>query len=137
MKTIAELELLQFLQQIGAGDASCLVIDSRTPDWVEKGTIPGSVNIPWDTLDIGKSDPTAVQEILEQRLSVQRQGGFWNFDGAKTLVMFCNGAWCGQSPTNIKGLLRLGYPAHKLFWYRGGMQDWEDLGLTTAQPVNK
>jgi rhodanese-related sulfurtransferase len=136
VKTIAELELLQFLKQIGAGDASCLVIDSRTPDWVEKGTIPGSVNIPWDTLDIGKSDPTAVQEILEQRLSVQWQGGFWNFDGAKTLVMFCNGAWCGQSPTNIKGLLRLGYPAHKLFWYRGGMQDWENLGLTTARPVN-
>lgn len=135
--TIAELELLQFLKQIGAGDASCLVIDSRTPDWVEKGTIPGSVNIPWDTLDIRKSDPRVVQEILEQRLSVQRQGGFWNFDGAKTLVMFCNGAWCGQSPTNIKGLLRLGFPAHKLFWYRGGMQDWETLGLTTAQPVNK
>ena len=137
VKTIAELELLQFLQQIGAGDASCLVIDSRTPDWVEKGTIPGSVNIPWDTLDIGKSDPTAVQEILEQRLSVQRQGGFWNFDGAKTLVMFCNGAWCGQSPTNIKGLLRLGYPAHKLFWYRGGMQDWENLGLTTVKPESE
>lgn len=135
--TIAELELLQFLQQIGAGDASCLVIDSRTPDWVDKGTIPGSVNIPWDTLDVGKADPTAVQDILEQRLSVQRQGGFWTFDDAKTLVMFCNGAWCGQSPTNIKGLLRLGYPAHKLFWYRGGMQDWEGLGLTTAQSVNK
>lgn len=137
VKTIAELELLQFLKQMGAGDVSCLVIDSRTPDWAEKGTIPGSVNIPWDTLDIGKSGPTAVQEILEQRLGVQRESGFWNFDGAKTLVMFCNGAWCGQSPTNIKGLLRLGYPAHKLFWYRGGMQDWENLGLTIAQPVNK
>ena len=128
--TIAELEVLQFLKHIGAGDASCLVVDSRTPDWVEKGTIPGSVNIPWDTLDIGKSDPTAVRDILEQQLSVQRQGGFWNFDDAKTLVLFCNGAWCGQSPTNIKGLLTIGYPAHKRFWYRGGMQDWEDLGAS-------
>jgi rhodanese-related sulfurtransferase len=137
VKTIAELEVLHFLQQINAGDASTMVIDSRTPDWVEKGTIPGSVNIPWDKLDLGKSDPAAVQDILEKQLSVQRQDGLWNFDSAKTLVMFCNGAWCGQSPTNIQALLKIGYPAHKLFWYRGGMQDWENLGLTTAQPVNK
>ena len=137
VKTIAELEVLHFLQQINAGDASTMVIDSRTPDWVEKGTIPGSVNISWDKLDLGKSDPAAVQDILEKQLSVQRQDGLWNFDSAKTLVMFCNGAWCGQSPTNIQALLKIGYPAHKLFWYRGGMQDWESLGLTTAQPVNK
>jgi hypothetical protein len=46
VKTIAELEVLHFLQQINAGDESSMVIDSRTPDWVEKGTIPGAVNIP-------------------------------------------------------------------------------------------
>jgi hypothetical protein len=75
-----------------------------------------------------------VQDILERHLNVQRQDGDWHFDGAKTLVMFCNGPWCGQSSTNIKGLLRLGYPAQKILWYRGGMQDWECLGLTTVQP---
>ncbi len=37
----------------------------------------------------------------------------------------------------IKGLLKIGYPAHKLFWYRGGMQDWENLGLTTIKPVSR
>ena len=137
VKTIAELEVLHFLRQINAGDLSAMVIDSRTPDWVEKGTIPGAVNIPWDKLDIGKSEPAAVQDILVQQLSVRRQDGLWHFDNAKTLVMFCNGAWCGQSPTNIKALLKIGYPAHKLFWYRGGMQDWESLGLTTVQPVDK
>jgi len=88
VKTIAELEVLHFLQQINAGDAFSMVIDSRTSDWVEKETIPGSVNIPWDKLDVGKSDPDAVQDLLEKQLSVQRQDGVWNFDGAKTLVMF-------------------------------------------------
>jgi hypothetical protein len=29
-------------------------------------------------------------------------------------------------------LLKFGYPPHKLKWYRGGMQDWEILGLTTV-----
>ncbi|MEK6592307.1 MAG: rhodanese-like domain-containing protein [Pseudomonadota bacterium] len=135
VKTIAELEVLHFLGKISDGDASLMVIDSRTPAWVEKGVIPGTVNIPWDTLNIGKSDPAAVQEILENQLGAERQGGeSWNFDKAKTLVLYCNGSWCGQSPTTIRGLLKIGYPAHKLLWYRGGMQDWESLGLTTLKP---
>jgi len=133
VKTVAELEVLHFLKKISDGDSSLMVIDSRTSAWVEKGIIPGTVNIPWDTLDIGKSDPAIVQEILENQLGAKRRDGFWNFDNAKTLVMFCNGPWCGQSSTTIKGLLKIGYPAHKIFWYRGGMQDWESLGLTTLK----
>ena len=137
VKTVAELEVLHFLKAISDGDASVLVIDSRTPAWVEKGIIPGTVNIPWDSLDIGKSDPSAVQDILEKQLGVKRLGAAWNFDMARTLVLFCNGSWCGQSPTTIKGLLKIGYPAHKILWYRGGMQDWESLGLTTLRPAGK
>src|ERR1035437_4275812 len=137
VKTIGELEVLHFLKKICDGDASMMVIDSRTPAWVEKGIIPGTVNIPWDTLNIGKSDPAAVQEILENQLNVKREDGFWNFNSAKTLVMFCNGPWCGQSSTTIEDLLKIGYPAHKILWYRGGMQDWESLGLTTLKPLGK
>jgi rhodanese-related sulfurtransferase len=137
VKTVAELEVLHFLRKISDGDTSALVIDSRTPAWVEKGIIPGTVNIPWDTLNIGTSEPAAVQDILENQLGAKQRDGFWNFDKVKTLVLFCNGSWCGQSPTTIKGLLKIGYPAHKLLWYRGGMQDWESLGLTTLKPSDK
>ncbi|MBN8762948.1 MAG: sulfurtransferase [Thiobacillus sp. 63-78] len=135
VETIGELETIQYLKKMSGGDKSILVIDSRTPDWVEKGTIPGAVNIPWDQLNIGHSDPITVQEILEKQFGVRNQDGFNMFDNAKTVVMFCNGPWCGQSPTNIRGLLKIGYPAHKIKWYRGGMQDWEALGLTTVKPV--
>ncbi len=134
VETIAEMEVIHYLKKMSDGDSSILVIDSRTPDWVEKGTIPGAVNIPWDKLNIGKSDPITVQEILEKQLGVKSLDGFNMFDNAKTLVLFCNGAWCGQSPTNIKGLLKIGYPADKIKWYRGGMQDWNVLGLTTVKP---
>ena len=58
----------------------------------------------------------------------------FDFSDAKTLVLFCNGMWCGQSPNNIKNLLKFGYPADKLKWYRGGMQAWSILGLSTAKP---
>ncbi|NOT18276.1 MAG: rhodanese-like domain-containing protein [Sulfuriferula sp.] len=135
VETIGELEIIHYLKKMSDGDASIIVVDSRTPDWVEKGTIAGAVNIPWDKLNIGKSDPITVQDILEKQLGVKNQDGFYMFDNAKTVVMFCNGPWCGQSPTNIKGLLKIGYPANKIKWYRGGMQDWEILGLSTVKPA--
>ncbi|HSD96707.1 MAG TPA: hypothetical protein VLB06_06140 [Sulfuricaulis sp.] len=75
VNTIGELEVLQFLKKINDGDASIMVVDSRTPDWVKKGTIPGTVNIPWDKLDIGKSGSTAVEEVLEKQLGARMASG--------------------------------------------------------------
>jgi rhodanese-related sulfurtransferase len=134
VKTIGELEMIDYIKK-SQTDSNILIIDSRTPDWLERGTIPGSVNIPWDKLNIGKSDPFTVQDILTKVFGAVEHEGFWDFSNAKTLVLFCNGQWCGQSPTNIKGLLRIGYPASKLVWYRGGMQEWEIMGLTTVKPA--
>jgi rhodanese-related sulfurtransferase len=134
VKTIGELEMLDYIKK-SMTDPNILVIDSRTPDWLERGTIPGSINIPWDQINIGKSAPITVQEILTRQFGAVEREGFWDFSNAKTLVLFCNGQWCGQSPTNIKGLLRIGYPASKLVWYRGGMQEWEIMGLTTVKPA--
>jgi rhodanese-related sulfurtransferase len=133
VETIGEVEMLDYLAHMSAGDNSVLVVDSRTPDWVKKGTIPGSVNIPWTSLSLDEdADPTSIREIMEDRFGVNYQDGLWDYTNAKTLVMFCNGIWCGQSPNNILNLLKFGYPPHKIKWYRGGMQDWEILGLTTV-----
>jgi rhodanese-related sulfurtransferase len=134
VETIAEVEMLDYLSKMSAGDASILVIDSRTPDWVKKGTIPGAVNIPWTALNPAKgADPISIGEIMVDKFGVKELEGLWDYSGAKTLVLFCNGMWCGQSPNNIKNLLKFGYPADKIKWYRGGMQDWEILGLSTIK----
>jgi rhodanese-related sulfurtransferase len=133
IETIGEIEVIDYLQKMAAGDNTILVVDSRTPDWVKKGTIPGARNIPWTKLNPAKgADPISIMEIMEKEFGVTESEGLLNFENAKTLVMFCNGMWCGQSPNNIKNLLKFGYPAHKLKWYRGGMQDWEILGLSTV-----
>ncbi len=138
VETIAELEVLDYLKRMSDGDDSIVVVDSRTPAWVAKGTIPGSINIPWTSLNPAKgADPISIGEILEGRFNAQNLEGLWDYRNARTLVMFCNGMWCGQSPNNIKNLLRFGYPAHKIKWYRGGMQNWEILGLTTAKPISE
>ena len=133
VETLGEIELLGYLKKVSEGDQSVLVIDSRTPSWVKAGTIPGAKNIPWTKLSIDRgANPISIAELLTREFNVkERKDDSLDFSKAKTLVLFCNGVWCGQSPTNIRALLKMGYPANKIKWYRGGMQSWSSLGLTT------
>jgi rhodanese-related sulfurtransferase len=135
VETIGELELLDYLKRVGSGDAGILVVDSRDGTWpARSGVIPGAILIPWQELFLEKGDHEHIATLLEDRFGARRDGPLWSFAQAKTLVFYCNGPWCGQSPTNIRSLLALGYPAHKIKWYRGGMQAWKALGLTTVPP---
>jgi rhodanese-related sulfurtransferase len=134
VETIGEVEMLDYLQRIARGDDSLLLIDSRGEDWLRRGTIPGAINIHYKRLSLRASDEASVADILENLFDAERMDLLWNYRFAKTLVLFCNGPWCGQSPTNIRALLRLGYPSSRIKWYRGGMQAWETLGLTTVTP---
>lgn len=134
VETIGELELLALLEKINFGEIDGLLIDSRTPDWAEKGMIPGAINLPWTTLSVKKSDMFTISDIFESTFGAIPLDGMWDYSNAKTLILYCNGAWCGQSPTNIRTLLTLGYPAHKIKWYRGGMQSWQSFGLTVVNP---
>ena len=134
VETIGEVELMTYAKDMNEGNGGIIVIDSRTPDWVERGSIPTAMNVPWTNLNPAKgATPIEIADILESTFNVTESEGLFDFSNCRTAVMFCNGMWCGQSPNNIKNLLRLGYPAHKIKWYRGGMQDWEILGLTTIQ----
>jgi rhodanese-related sulfurtransferase len=134
VETIGELELLDYLKRINQGDESILLVDSRTPDFVRAGTIPGSVNIPYKQLEREYAKAADIAGLLQLEFNAGFSDGLWDFSAAKTLVMFCNGPWCGQSPTNIRALLKLGYPPDRIKWYRGGMQAWEQFGLTTVKP---
>lgn len=133
VKTVGELEVLDFLsrqvrQNIG------LLVDARMPDWYEKGTIPGAINIPFTILSSGLDNPHT-SRILKL-LGAEEKDGKWRFDNARELLLFCNGMWCDQSPRAISNLLNLGYPAERLYWYRDGMQAWQMLGLTVTEPEN-
>lgn len=152
VETLGEIEVLDYASKMSGGDDSILLIDSRTPDWVAKGTIPGAINIPWTDLVPAKGATTeGITNIMSDQFNVATVGGadvfaidealasntaseVFDYSNCKTLVLFCNGMWCGQSPASIKTLLRYGYPAERIKWYRGGMQTWEILGLSTAKP---
>lgn len=114
--TIGEMEMLDFLQ-----NPDVIVIDSRVTRDFETGTIPGSVSIPYTE---------AVDRLGELGCEVDFDG--WDCADAKTIAMFCNGPWCGQSPTAIRRMIDAGFPAERINYYRGGMQIWRVLGLTVA-----
>lgn len=137
--TIGELDVLDYLQRIAKGDPTVLVVDSRSPEWRVRGTIPGSVSVPWNKINLdiqGSFDDQqaaeSMNDILQNLFHARKANGTWDFRNAKTLVLFCNGIWCPQSAANIRTLTKLGYPAYKLKWYRGGMQSWVSVGLTTV-----
>ncbi len=132
--TVSELDIIHAVRDLVEWeDDSILVVDARTPAWVKKGTIPHSVNVPFTKLNSKAlaKDPMAVVDVLTGNFGVKDMDGVLNFDNAKTLYLFCNGSWCGQSPASIRALLSMGYPENKIKYYRGGMNAWKSLGLTT------
>jgi len=129
VETIGEREIIDYIKKMSEGDSSIIIIDSRTPAWVKRsGMIPGAVNIPFTKFS--KAESTL--EIMEEEFEVI-PGETFDFRNAKTLVMYCNGNWCGQSPTAIRKLLSMGYPAAKIKYFRGDMQSWAALGLTVVE----
>ena len=154
VETVGEIEVFKFMEkQLRDGDG--ILIDARLPSWYRRGTIPGAVNYPF-TLFADKTDSDPEVSRIFKIFGVKPRGdvgairrkleewglvdpglvnAHWDFNQAKDLLLFCNGPACGQSPRAIHALIKLGYPASKLHYYRGGMQLWELWGLTTVVPT--
>lgn len=126
VETIGEREFVKYMIESQTNE-NVLVVDTRTEGWHYRLTIPGSVNVPFTVMD----EADSAQDTLEEFGAV-KSGESWDFSNAKTLAMFCNGYWCGQTPRLVRQLLEAGYPDTKMKYYRGGMQAWTSLGLTTV-----
>jgi rhodanese-related sulfurtransferase len=105
VKTVDELTVSRFQDEGGQ------IIDARTEDFFAENTIPGSINLPND-------------RIAELKV---------HLDETRPAIFFCNGPQCPQSPTAIRTLIKNGYPASKIFYYRGGMHCWITLGLPVVK----
>lgn len=114
---VGELEVLEALQ-----DPDTVVIDGRVRPEFEAGTIPGAISVPYNE---------AADRLGELGCEIDFDG--WICEGVlPRVVLFCNGPWCGQSPTAARNMIDAGYPAEKISYYRGGMQSWRMLGLTVV-----
>lgn len=114
---VTELEVIDAIT-----NPDVLLVDMRTIDWFVERTIPGAINLPY----------TEIAMRLDE-LGCLKDGDNWNCAEARTMLGFCNGPVCPQSPTAMKAMIREGFPAEKIQYYRGGMLDWDALGLTTVE----
>jgi len=114
---VNELDILKALN-----NKDVLVVDMREEEWFLDEAIPTAINIPY----------TEVEMRLDE-LGCKKSGEQWNCSNAKTIYSFCNGPVCLQSPIAIRAMVRNGYTAEKIFYYRGGMLVWDALGLTTVK----
>jgi rhodanese-related sulfurtransferase len=111
---VTEIEILNAMN-----DSDALLVDMREPEDRANGTIPGSMHIVY----------TEVASRLNEVGCTRTAAGKWDCAKAKKVYAFCNGPVCPQSPTAIQAMTRDGFPADKIYYYRGGMLDWDALGF--------
>ncbi|WP_445664348.1 rhodanese-like domain-containing protein [Fodinibius sp. AD559] len=101
IRTVGEPEVIKHLQN------GLPVIDVRAPGTRDGIRIAGTNKIP-------------ISDIVDRMDELDR---------SKPTIFFCNGPQCPQSQKAINLLLEAGYPAEKMWYYRGGIHDWITLGL--------
>ena len=99
--TVAELEVIEQLER------GLPVADTRPAAAYARSTIPGARNLPHGQ---------AAERIDE-------------LDQHQVTILFCNGPQCAATPDAVEALLAVGYPSSALAYYRGGLHDWQTLGL--------
>jgi rhodanese-related sulfurtransferase len=108
VRAVGEVEVIEHIR------AGRQILDCRPPEYVERGTIPGAVNIPHGEI---------AQRIAE-------------LDPAQPTIVFCNGPQCPATAQATDALLAAGWPAQRLLYYRDGIHDWVTLGLPIAEPAS-
>ena len=127
IQTIAEVEVIHFMQN-KVNKKLGLLVDLRPKAMYKKGSIPSAVNIPARV----KDNKAKLNKILKIFGAKRNKEGRLITDNVLDLVFYCNGLWCDKSSEFIQKFLDVGYPAEKMFYYRGGFQMWKILGFTTV-----
>jgi len=134
VKTFSEVEVMHFIfAKASIEKDKYILVDSRKASWFDNETIPSAVNIPFEDLKYDEDFQEDYKKAYENLGVKTIQKDKYDFTNAKTAVFFCNGSWCPLSSKSIKHLLSIGYPSEKLIWYRGGIQSWKALNLTTTK----
>ncbi len=126
--TFGENDVLEFLVKKVAGNSG-LMVDARMPKSRARGYIPGTVNLPFATLE---PDNNFKKDILKA-LGAREFDGVFNFTDARELLVYDNGPSTDDAGALINNLLAAGYPVAKIRYYRGGMQVWSVLGFSIEE----
>ena len=103
------------LAELEFNSGGVVFIDCREPEEFECGTIPGSINIPFDYLPEDN-----LEAFLDSSLSYCERD--------TKLITFCSGEECDLSLHLARNLQAFGYTNLGIFF--GGSREWETFGLT-------
>ena len=133
IQTVGEIEVLKFLQLLDFEPEKYIIVDARVKKWFKKISIPHSVNVEFLHVKYHDDYFESLDKVLSPLGVRKGKKGSLDFTHVKEAIIYCNGNWCTQSATMIKELVKLGYPKDKLYWYRGGLQDWISAGFTVSK----
>lgn len=141
VETIGELELIENYNKNLIGNKT-LLLDVREPEWYLLGSLPGSAQIPLSIISIAfeqnnlqlmdkyATNQATIDVIKSFKLLTNTFNPFLEYP---TIIIFSNGNWDSDSYSTIQLLINKKYPAEKIHWYRGGVQDWLGLGFKLTQ----
>ena len=89
-----------------------LIVDARIEIDRKQGFIEGSISLPdvnTNCKSLAKIIPTKTTPVL----------------------LYCNGVKCGRSAVSAKIALKCGYS--KLYWFRGGFEEWKNKGFPSIK----
>jgi rhodanese-related sulfurtransferase len=127
VQTVGEVEILQFMKA-KVNKKKGLLVDLRPKVDYRKESIPSAVNIPARV----KDNKVKLEKILKVLGAKRQADGTLDTSKVLEVAFYCNGLWCDKSSDFIQTFLDLGYPANKMYYYRGGFQMWKILGFTTV-----
>jgi len=90
-----------------------VIIDSRKKSDLAKGFIEGSISLP----NTETSSASLAEHIVSKTTPI---------------LFYCNGIRCSRSVKAAKVAIAAGYS--KVYWFRGGIQEWEAKGLPVVHP---
>ncbi len=98
------------------------VVDTRNEKEFKARHIPGAVFVPYHEKSLKDVAYDGTQDDF---------AGLDQLDPKKPVVFHCNGAECWKSYKASRAALAKGFA--KVYWYRGGMPDWEKAGPQLAR----
>jgi rhodanese-related sulfurtransferase len=93
-------------------------VDARNPDEFECGTIPHSINVPFDSLPV-----SGVDKFIDSCLGGMAKDAY--------IVVFCSGEECDLSLHLARNMQQYGYKNLQIFF--GGAREWEKFEM----PIEK
>lgn len=126
VETLSEPDVFEFLASSVSLSEEAMV-DARMPDGRALGYIPGSVNLPAQTVS---PDNEFRDDILEA-LGARAFEGMFNFTDAQSLVVYDNGPTQNDADKLIRHLLDAGHPSGKI-----SVLPWRNAGVVRPWSYN-